>query len=400
MIDFKKILAHKNRGILIDVVVFLFNLTLMRILIVLCRNIVNRAQTDVAAKLGVGLFFAVLFLLQPLGPILKRWSFHQRYKSFELGEMGVAGCLLFWYMFFYIIIMLIVCGAAVIILSEVVFEQGSEWSGIGVPILLAGFVLCFVNAVIIFRYFLKPKKEPRWKFLTTPQSEVLGDTSMFLNIILFQILWGSITASAFFWEESLNPTSHGQHPGFIGRTLFRFFVIGFLALLVYFPPRIFYLVIDQRRKITWLTMLLANLPLIVGIVFYSPRAKPANIFEATPSPTSRAILGKSSFVVTAEDFYKEYQVDSLAGAKTYGGKYVTVTGRVQSLDINQGSSLGSAVRLDGGGRLHWVICRFDDDQKEKIHTLQKNQLVTLLGVGAKFWIGGPTLEHCLLVNAR
>ena len=399
MIDFKKILELKNRGILIDVVVFLFNLTLMRILVVLCLNIVDRAETDVLAKLGVGLFFAGLFFLQPLGPILKRWSFHQRYKSFELGNAGVTGCLLFWYMFFYIIIMLIVCGAAVITLSEVVFERGSEWSEIGVVFLLAGFVLCFVNAVIIFRYFLKPKKEPHWKFLTTPQAEVLGDISMFLNIIGFQIFWGCITASALFWE-SMNPTSHGQSPGWFGRTFFRFFVIGAFALLIYFPPRIFYLVIDQRRKITWLTMLLANLPLIVGIVIYSPRAKPATV----AGPTSRVISGKSSFIVTAEDFYKEYKLDSPAGAKTYAGKYVTVTGRVQSVDMNQGNSVAPAVRLEGGGRMQWVICRFDndqnDDQKEQMHALQKNQLVTLQGTGARFWIGGPTLEHCVLVNAR
>ena len=399
MIDFKKILELKNRGILIDVVVFLFNLTLMRILIVLCLNIVERAETDVPAKLGVGLFFAGLFFLQPLGPILKRWSFHQRYKSFELGEAGFAGCLLFWYMFFYIIIMLIVCGAAVISLSEVVFERGSKWSEIGTVVLLAGFVLTFVNAVIIFRYFLKPKKEPRWKFLATPQAEVLGDACMFLNIIGFQIFWGCITASALFWE-SMNPSAHGQQPGWFGRSLFGFFVIGAFALLIYFPPRIFYLVIDQHRKITWLTMLLANLPLILGIVIYSPKAKPATIAGAPPSPTSRVISGKSSFVVTAENFYKEYQLDSLAGAKTYAGKYVSVTGRVQSVDTNQGSSVAAAVRLDGGGRVQWVICRFDDDQKEKMHTLQKNQLATLQGVGARFCIGGPTLEHCLLVDVR
>jgi len=397
MIDFKKILEPRNRGILVDVTVFLFNLTLMRFLILLCQNVVNSAETDVTAKLGVGLFFAALFLLQPVGPILKRWSFHQRYESFELGNLGVAGCLLFWEMFLYIMIMLIVCGAAVIILSDVVFERGSKWSEVGVSILLAGFVMCFVNAVIIFRYFFKPKKEPRWKFLTTPQAEVLGDTSMFLNIILFQILWGSIIASTSFWE-SLNPTSHGQHPGFIGRTFFRFFVVGFLALLVYFPPRIFYLVTDQNRKITWLTMLLANVPLIVGIVFYSPKAKPANIVAATPSPTSRVISGKSSF--TAEEFYKEYQSDSLAGSKTYAGKNVTVTGRVQYVDMKQGNSLGSTLRLDGGGRAKWVFCRFDDDQKETMQTLQKSQLVTLRGIGARFWLGGPTLEHCLLEKSQ
>jgi hypothetical protein len=58
-------------------------------------------------------------------------------------------------------------------------------------------------------------------------------------------------------------------PGSVTDILGRFIVIGSLALLVYFPARIFYLAVDKRRKITWLTMLLANLPLIVRAVFAS-----------------------------------------------------------------------------------------------------------------------------------
>jgi hypothetical protein len=51
----------------------------------------------------------------------------------------------------------------------------------------------------------------------------------------------------------------------------RFIVISFLALLVYSPGRLFYLVEDKNRKITWMPLLLANLPLIVRAVFPSPR---------------------------------------------------------------------------------------------------------------------------------
>jgi hypothetical protein len=391
-IDLGKIFAPQNRGILLDGVVLLFNLSLMWIITRLSLNLVQRAEQDWLAKLAIGLFFAGLFFLQPLGPVLKRWSFHQRYKEFTLDKPGsLAGCLLFWYMFVYIMIMVIVCGAASIILSEVVFERDSEWSGVGVLLMLGGFVLSFVNAVIIFRYFLTPKKEPRWKFLTTPRSELLGDVSMFLNVICFQILWGCITASAFFWE-SLNPTSHGQHPGFFGRTFFRFFVVAFLALLVYFPPRIFYLVMDQNRKITWLTMLLANLPLIVGIVFFSPNpAKSANMASVIPSPT---------FIVTAEALYKEYERDSQAAGKKYSGKYVAVTGNVQRVDLKEGTWLEPDVILDGGGRLKWVFCYFDDDQKAAMKMLKEHQRATLQGVSEKFWIGGPRLKHCVLVRAQ
>ncbi|MFN2491522.1 MAG: hypothetical protein ABR501_01385 [Pyrinomonadaceae bacterium] len=51
----------------------------------------------------------------------------------------------------------------------------------------------------------------------------------------------------------------------------RFIVISFLALLVYFPARIFYLAEDKNRKMALLTMLLANLPLIVRALVASPR---------------------------------------------------------------------------------------------------------------------------------
>ena len=68
--------------------------------------------------------------------------------------------------------------------------------------LLAELFCLIVNAVVIYRYFLKPKKRPRWKFLTTPRSALLGDVLMFLNVICLQILWSGVSASASFWECS------------------------------------------------------------------------------------------------------------------------------------------------------------------------------------------------------
>lgn len=262
--DSRAIFSQRNRGILLDIVVFVINLVLMHILTMLSMNLVRQAEEDVFAKTAIGLFFAGVFFLQPLGPILKRWSFHQRFK---FDTNSVAGCLLSWFMFCYLIMMLLLSGTATIILSEVVFERGSTMSEVGTLFVLGGAVLSIVHTVFIYRYFLRPKKEPRWKFLTTPQSALLGDLLMFLNVICLQVLWNSLTASASFWE-SLTGTPLGK-PGSFTDLLGRFIIIGSLALLVYFPGRIFYLVEDRRRKITWLTMLLANLPLIVRAVFAS-----------------------------------------------------------------------------------------------------------------------------------
>ncbi|MDQ2936994.1 MAG: hypothetical protein M3R67_05740 [Acidobacteriota bacterium] len=264
--NFKTIFEPRNRGILLDIVVLVINLVLMSIITRLTLKLAHEAEQDRLARIAIGLFFAGVFFLQPCGPILKRWSFHQRFK-FDTDSS--AGCLLFWFMWFYIIMMLLLSGTATIILTEVFFERGSPASEIGPALILGGLALSIVNVVFIYRFFLRPKKKPRWKFLATPQAALVGDVLMFLNVICLQILWNSLTASKSFWEH-LTSTPLGK-PGSFTDILGRFIVIGFLALLVYFPARIFYLVEDKNRKITWLTMLLANMPLILRAVFASPR---------------------------------------------------------------------------------------------------------------------------------
>ncbi len=42
--------------------------------------------------------------------------------------------------------------------------------------------------------------------------------------------------------------------------------LSFIALLIYFPPRMFYLAEDIHRRRTWVTMLLANSPVIVRVL--------------------------------------------------------------------------------------------------------------------------------------
>jgi hypothetical protein len=46
----------------------------------------------------------------------------------------------------------------------------------------------------------------------------------------------------------------------------------FSALLIYFPPRLFYLAEDGKRPVVWLTMLLANLPVILRILLVTSKS--------------------------------------------------------------------------------------------------------------------------------
>jgi hypothetical protein len=73
-------------------------------------------------------------------------------------------------------------------------------------------------------------------------------------MILFQIVWNLLSFAGL-----------GRPSGrleFFGRLFF----LCFLALLIYFPPRMFYLAEDIERPRTWLTMLAANSPVIVRVL--------------------------------------------------------------------------------------------------------------------------------------
>src|ERR1700688_1202312 len=160
--------APHNRGIVLDLVVFLVGLVVVRALSIPANDLVHAAREDGPAKLAVGLFFAALVLIQPLGPMLKRWSFHQR-TTFSL-DSG-AGCLLFWFMFAYLAMMFALCGTAAVVLGEVLGTGADA----GVAFALAGFAWSIISVGFVYRYFVKPQKAPRWTFLTTPAAERLGD---------------------------------------------------------------------------------------------------------------------------------------------------------------------------------------------------------------------------------
>ena len=190
-----------------------------------------------------------------------------------------------------------------------------------------------------------------------------------------------------FWNalhKITRQSSGGAFNGLSGR----FCLAGIAALLVYFPPRIFYLAIDQHRKITWLMMLLANFPLILAIVFNAPSSPP---LKTVPEP---------SFTVTATELHVESEASHQDGMRKYRGQYVNVTGRVQTRFFPRTLELDDEIGLDGNDGYPWVYCAFDEDQVETAEALALGQVVTFQCVGSDDWFRGPVLKHCLLVGAE
>jgi hypothetical protein len=253
MINFRQISDERNRGILFDITTFILSIFLMRILASFFIQLVRRIETDQIAAFAVGIFLAGLLFLNPIGAILKRRNYHKR-KLIEGGEELNLGCL--FHPAIYLTLMLVIYSFAAAILGEAVFGKNFDnKSGIFAAVLFGGIILCIANTIFVYRFFTRPKREPYFELMKSPQIALLGDACVLLNMLCFQMLWSILLSAPL------------KAPRDMQEFLGRMFVVSFAALLVYFPSRMLILAEDFRRSAAWFSMFLANLPIILRIVF-------------------------------------------------------------------------------------------------------------------------------------
>jgi hypothetical protein len=253
----KTVLAEENRGLLLDIVVFFLNLFLMQRLTAYAVEVFSWANDgDPLTQFFLSLACVAMWVLPAAGAVLKRWHFHQRLKEEGKSidhESNLGGCLfnpIFYFCLNIVLVSVIVSGVGRFLFGERLLQNGA----IFLPMIFGGLFLTIVQTWLIYRYFSPPQKPPKFEFLRQPQSEILGDVCFFANMILFQIVWNLLSFAGLG-----RPSDAGEFCG-------RLFILCFLALLIYFPPRMFYLAEDLGRRITWLTMLVANSPVIVRLL--------------------------------------------------------------------------------------------------------------------------------------
>ena len=253
-----KLLAESNRGLLLDLVVFVANLFLMRSLTGLVLDLFGLVSADEPlAKFALSMMAVAMWILPAAGAVLKRWHFHQRLKErariFDNEDSAFVGCLfnpIFYFCLNIVLVSVIVAGLGEFLFGDKALKDGA----IFLPLIFGGLILTIVQTVLIYRYFSVPQKPPKFDFLRRPESEVLGDVCIFVNVILFQIAWNLLTFTG------IGP------PSGVFEFLARLFFLCFIAMLVYFPPRLLYLAEDLQRRSTWLTMLLANSPVMARVL--------------------------------------------------------------------------------------------------------------------------------------
>jgi hypothetical protein len=248
--------AEENRGLLLDIVVFLLNLFLMQWLTGYAMELFRFANDGVPlAQFTLLLGCVAMWVLPAAGAVLKRWHFHQRLKASgqAVDVDSHLGCLfnpIFYFCLNIVLMSAIVTGVGQFLFGRRLLENGE----IFLPLIFGGLFCTIAQTVLIYRYFSPPQKPPKYEFLQQHQSELLGDVCIFVNMVLFQIVWNLLSFAGLG-----RPSGVGE---FIGRLGF----LCFLALLIYFPPRLFYLAEDIDRGRTWLMMLLANSPVIVRVL--------------------------------------------------------------------------------------------------------------------------------------
>lgn len=252
--------SPKNRGILLDVVVFALNLILTRMLTGYFVGLIRHADDDPLAEFFLGLFFGGMFVLPAAGAVLKRWHYHQRrhFKSRRAGESDLDknafGSCLFNPVFYLSLSLCISAAAGSLFFDQVFGKDFVNHGGIFISLVFGSLILSVVQTILVYRFFSPPKKAPRRAFLRDPRSELLGDACLYINMLLFQVIWNAVTFVPF-----ARVASFAEFAG-------RLFFLGFAALLIYFPPRIFYLADDIHRRTARLTILLANSPVILRLL--------------------------------------------------------------------------------------------------------------------------------------
>jgi len=252
-IDFKAILLPRNRGILMDSVMFVVQVLLFG---VLARQFGNIAHASIAgddvSKAEVTLFCWFLVILPSVGAILKRHAVRQRNPEFDEQVDSIPSKLKVFATVLYSVsqFLFLLCASLLLIeCAELVF--GKFKISFFTPLFFGLPALAGLSTLIFVVYFKPTRRRPLLRFFTTPQAELLGDVCLFLNMILLQMFWGYLMSDL---------------TGDYKSVVMRLYLFCFTALFIYFPPRLFYLAEHFSQRRVWLVMLLANSPIILRLL--------------------------------------------------------------------------------------------------------------------------------------
>src|ERR1041385_2331987 len=163
------LLAKHNRGLLLDVVIFILNLFLLRLLSGYVLDLFARAENNDDEEQFLLLAACVaMWVLPAAGAVLKRRRFHQRlqaeHRDSNFYESTIGGCL-FNPLFYFCLNLVIMSAVLAGVVQLLVGKKGMDNGLVFVPSIFLGLALTIFQTYLIYRYFSPPKKPPKSPFL-------------------------------------------------------------------------------------------------------------------------------------------------------------------------------------------------------------------------------------------
>lgn len=261
------LLSHKYRGIQTDLILFVIQLLLMGMLVTKLAELIALSKEETGAKILVAGFFFCLCFFQPVGILLKRYRMTKVTEADQRDYEKMVndfGC-------YYLISQLVLMGTGVTVIFGI-FGQMHIFDKICLVQFVIAFLLAVLNHKIVSLYATTPNHRPLKTLLESPKVALLGDLFLLLNMILWQVLWvflmsstvktASLLPDEFIWLSFFLPQSDYTLLARLG-----WFFLAFVTF--YLSPRFIYTIRDGRNKFAWLTILLANSPVIYRIFFGS-----------------------------------------------------------------------------------------------------------------------------------
>ena len=243
--------AGKHRGQILDLLVFVANLTLLGRF----TNWLQRlgqgfsANDDLSAR-KLALIILTAFWAYTFGAFLKRAPLHARLRA--LPNPDFAGCLFVAWIALHL--SLSIFGATLIAAS---FDAAPK----GIPLIIV-IVLSTVPTIFAARVVFRPATlatMPSWRKVWP--MELLADVCIVFAVILLTIVWNLWIAGIF--------THTWAGEGF-GEKLFATGMAAGAFALFYLAPRFLFLIEDYDQKMTWATIALTFAPLVGRILFGAP----------------------------------------------------------------------------------------------------------------------------------
>lgn len=242
----RRFLPLDYRGLVFDLVVFVFNVFLVRLVTRRVGRLLSLTylRDDPHAARSLLYLVSAASAAQLVGAWLKRRPLQARLLTRGEDVPGAFGCLLILHFS-----LTLVTGAGVAALLPFEATGGAT---------LLVFFLSMIPTALVWRALTPYKKPPARDWRGSRAAEAVADICLFAYMLVNLAIWNTVTSGA-------NPPASG--PGDLTERALGFLILSPVILLFYIPPRLLFLVEDYKYRATWLSMLLAVAPVAYRLIY-------------------------------------------------------------------------------------------------------------------------------------